>query len=199
MSIKGFLLLMVTVVVIGGSIGGAFSGGLALGRGQNGELPPETAVLQQIAGGQSFSGGLPGGQLSGATPDGQGFRTEGQAQTGQDAPSGFGGGAFGGRDGFGGGISRSILNGTVGAVDGNLFTVTTDSGETQVNLGDDSTIQLYESGSVGDLSPGDRVLVIASGDVESGAPVDAASVIVNPPEGAGLFGAGGFGGRPRSP
>ena len=87
------------------------------------------------------------------------------------------------------------MNGTVGTVDGNVFTVTTDSGETQVNLDDDSTIQLYDVGTPGDLSPGDRVLVIASGDVESGQPVDAVSVIVNPPEGAGIFGGGGFGGK----
>ena len=87
------------------------------------------------------------------------------------------------------------MNGTVGTVSDNGFTVTTESGETQVSLDDASTIQVYETGTAGDLSPGDRVLVIVSGDVESGEPVDAASVIVNPPEGGGVFG----GGRPRSP
>ena len=115
--------------------------------------------------------------------------------------AGFGGGNFGGGGGFGG---RGFLNGTVGAVDGNVLTVATDSGETLVSLGDDLVIQIYETATAGDLSPGDRVLVIVSGDVESGEPVVAASVIVNPPEGGGLFGAGGFGsggfgGRPPRP
>ncbi len=91
------------------------------------------------------------------------------------------------------------MSGTVGTVDGNVFTVTNDSGETLVNLGDDSTIQIYEEGAPDDLSPGDRVLVILSGGAETGEPANAASVIVNPPEGAGTFGGGGFGGRPRGP
>ncbi len=43
------------------------------------------------------------------------------------------------------------------------------------------------------------LLLFASGDAESREPVDAASVIVNPPKGARIFGAGGFGGRPMSP
>ena len=47
------------------------------------------------------------------------------------------------------------------------------------------------------ITPGDRVLVILSGDAESGEPVSAVSVIVNAPTGGGIF--GGFGGRPRAP
>ena len=46
---------------------------------------------------------------------------------------------------------------------------------------------------------GDRVLVMFTGDVESGEPVVAASVIVNPPEGGGIFGGGAFGSRSRGP
>ena len=115
----------------------------------------------------------------------------------------FGGGGFGGRGGFGGGAtSRVILIGTIGSVDGNVFTVITETGETQAVLGDGSTIQVYETVAAGDLSTGDRVRVIVAGDIESGEPVEAASIIVNPPEGGGIFGGrgaggGGFGGRPR--
>ena len=213
MSTKGFLLLMITVIVIGGSIGGAFAGGLALGRSQNGDAAPEAAVFQQrFGGGQSSSAGRPGdgltgggfsaGQPGGATSDGPGAISNGEAQTRGDAPTGFGGGGFGDRGGFGDGASAAgLLNGTIGAVDGNVLTITTDSGESQVTLGDDSTIQRYETGTAEKLSSGDLVLVIATGDIESGDPVDVASVIVNPPEGGGIFGArgfggGGFGGRP---
>ena len=49
-----------------------------------------------------------------------------------------------------------------------------------------------------DISQGDRVLVIVSGDTTSGGPVDAVSVMVNPPEGGGS-GGGGFGGSRQSP
>lgn len=44
MSTKGFLLLLATVIVIGGSIGGAFSGGLALGRSQNDDADPTASL-----------------------------------------------------------------------------------------------------------------------------------------------------------
>ncbi|MDA1128608.1 MAG: hypothetical protein O2913_07915 [Chloroflexi bacterium] len=57
MCTKGFLLLIVTVIVIGGSIGGAFAGGLALGRSQGGDS--ETAFLQGLGGGQFSSGPSP--------------------------------------------------------------------------------------------------------------------------------------------
>ena len=207
MNTKGFLLLIATVVAIGGSIGGAFSGGLALGRGQSDDAAPEFAVLQQLAGGQSFTGAAPGGaftggQLGGGAPDVQGFRdgqrsrSEGDTHGGQDAPSGFGGGDFGGPEGA---FFGNILNGSVSAVDGNLITVTTDSGETQVTIDEDSTVQIYEAGTVNDLSTGDRVTVILAGDAESGEPAAAASVIVNPPDLAGIFGGGGFGRRPSGP
>ena len=51
MNAKGFLLLVITVVVIGGSVGGAFAGGLALGRSQNDDTASESALLQQLPGG----------------------------------------------------------------------------------------------------------------------------------------------------
>ena len=94
------------------------------------------------------------------------------------------------------------MNGVVGEVNGSQITVTTDSGESQINLGDDLTVQLYETGTVDDISTGDQVLVITTVDDESGDPVTMTSVIVNPPEGGfgrGGFGGGGFGGRPRGP
>ena len=89
MSTKGFLLLIATVVAIGGSIGGAFSGGLALGRSQSGDAAPGIAVLPQFGGGQFSLDDLPSGlfsgsQLSGVTQDAQRSRPGGEAQTGQD-------------------------------------------------------------------------------------------------------------------
>ena len=100
--------------------------------------------------------------------------------------------------GFGGGASIGILNGTVGEVGGGVLTVITESGETRVNLGEQVVIQIYETGTLEDISTGDRVLVITATDDESGEPVTTTSIVVNPPEG-GFGGGGGFGGRPQRP
>ena len=54
-------------------------------------------------------------------------------------------------------------------------------------------IQVYRPGTVDDLSPGDRVLVVLSSAAEAGEPVVAMSVIVNAPTGGGVFRGGGFG------
>ena len=195
MSTKGFLLLIFTVIIIGGSIGGAFSAGLALGRSQNDDAAPGGALLQQqFGGGQLPFGGIQGGQFGGAPSDGP-VAGEG-AQAGQVAPAGSGAGDFGGRGGTGDGTpAPGLLSGTIGAVNGNVLSITTDLGESQVTLGDDSTIQVYGTGTTEDLAGGDRVLVIAIGDLESENPVDAMLVVVDPPEGGGIPGAGGFGGR----
>ena len=179
MNTKGFLLLLVTVIVIGGSIGGAFAGGLALGRNQgDDDASGATLLQQQFGGGQMPSGAIQGGQ------------------TGQDAPQGFGG-QFSGRGGAGGTFSRDVFNGTVTTLDGNLLTVSAGENENQVDLSENASIQIFGPGTTDDISEGDRVLVIVSGDTTAGGPVDAISVIVNPPEGGGVFGGGGsgFGGR----
>jgi len=99
----------------------------------------------------------------------------------------FGGGGFAGRGGLGGGaVSIGIVSGSVSQAGENQITVTTESGETQVNLGDDLAGQVYSPGEVGDISAGDRVLVITADDNESGNPVTTTSVIVNPPEGGAV-------------
>ena len=99
---------------------------------------------------------------------------------------------------FGGGTSIGVLNGTVGEVGCGSLTVATDSGETRVNLGDQVPVQIYETGTLEDISTGDRVLVINSTDDESGEPVTTTSIVINPPEGGGS-GGGGFDGRRQRP
>ena len=91
------------------------------------------------------------------------------------------------------------MNGTIGTVSDNSFTVVTDSVETQVNLTSNSVIQVHKEGTLDDLSRNDRVLVIFSGEVDRESPIVAASVIVNPPGRAGAFGGPGFGGGPPAP
>jgi hypothetical protein len=193
MNTKGFLLLLVTVIAIGGSIGGAFAGGLALGRSQNDDADSVESLLQQ-----RFGGAIQGGQFGGATG---GQLLEGGALTGQDAPSSLGEatitprgpGRFGAGTGTGETFTRDVFNGTVTSLEGNILTVAAGEEQNEVDLSENASIQFFGTGTVDDISQGDRVLVIVSGDTTTGGPVDAVSVIVNPPEGGGAFGGGGGG------
>ena len=189
MNTKGFLLLLVTVIVIGGSIGGAFAGGLALGRSQNDDADPAATLSQQRFGGGQ-TGAIQGGQFGS-------IQSDSGAQAAQEAPTRLGEGGITrrgpGQAGAGGTPTREVFSGTVSSLNGTLLTVAAGDSENQVDLAENATIQIFGSGTVDDISQGDRVLVIVSGDTASGGPVDAISVIVNPPEGGG--GGGGFGGR----
>jgi hypothetical protein len=74
--------------------------------------------------------------------------------------------------------------------------VSAGDGESQVDLSGNVVVQVFGTGTSEDISQGDRVLVIASGDTSSVEPIDAISVTVNPPEGGVAFGGGGgFAGR----
>jgi hypothetical protein len=86
-------------------------------------------------------------------------------------------------------------------VDGNQITVDTESVGVTVNLQPDSSVQIYKTGTIDDLTDGLSVLVVTSTDDESGAPVTTTSVVINPPEFGRQFGGGGggFGGRPPRP
>jgi hypothetical protein len=185
MSTKGFLLLLATVIVIGGSIGGAFSGGLALGRSQSDDDDPIAALLEQRLGGLS-GGPLSEGSGAGGVFSGQAYPSgEGESEITPRGPR---------QAGVTTGISRDALNGTVSSLEGSLLTVSAGDRENQVDLGGNTVVQVFGLGTPEDISQGDRVLVIAAGDTSGGGPVDAISVTVNPPEG-GAFGGGGFAGR----
>jgi hypothetical protein len=192
MNTKGFLLLLVTVIAIGGSIGGAFAGGLALGRSQNDDTDSVESLLQQ-----RFGGAIQGGQFGGGAIGGQ--LLEGGALTSQDAPSSLGEATITprgpGRFGAGAGetFTRDVFNGTITSLVGNLLTVAAGEEQNEVDLSENASIQIFGTGTTDDISQGDRVLVIVSGDTTTGGPVDAVSVIVNPPEGGGVFGGGGGG------
>ena len=196
MNTKGFLLLLVTVIVIGGSIGGAFAGGLALGRSQNDDADSVESLLQQRFGG-AIQGGQFGGALTGEQSGGiQGGQFGGGVQPAQQAPFSPREGGFAGQDRTGAGetLTRNVFNGTVTSLEGNILTVAAGDEQNDVDLGENAAIQIFGPGTAEDISQGDRVLVIISGDTTSGGPVDAVAVIVNPPEGGGVFGGGGPGG-----
>ena len=124
MNTKGFLLLLVTVIVIGGSIGGAFAGGLALGRSQSDDADPVATLLQQRFGGGQ-AGATQGGQF-GSAQSGSGV------QPAQEAPTSLGEGGITrrgpGQAGAGGTSTSEVFSGTVSSLNGTLLTVAAGDG-----------------------------------------------------------------------
>ena len=90
------------------------------------------------------------------------------------------------------------MTGYVSQADGKQITVDTESIGVTVNLQPDSTVQIYRTGAIYDLTYGRSVLVVTSTDDESGAPVTTTFAVINPPEFDRQFGGASdrFGGRP---
>ena len=181
MNTKAFLVLIMIVIVLGGSIGGAFAGGVALGKSQDDD---ETTAATTVPGGfQAPSAGSGRGDTAGPggnfTPGGfsGGFNGEDRAalrnwiQSGDISPeelaerqSRFQGGGFDGQSqdhdsqqfqgGFGrdaGGFGGSGLFGTVASIDGGTLTVETIDGPQEVAVGDDTEVRLFVDGTLEDL------------------------------------------------
>ncbi len=209
---KAFILLLVVVVIIGGSVGGAFIGGVAVGKGQ--EEGPPVAVLE-VPGRSDAAGST----AAGATTEPGGFQQlspEQVANFRQQAQSGelsaedlarlrqqFGGGQAGagaaaggaGGDFTPGGGFRPGLTGTVKGVEGNEITISTAQGDLVATIGEETTIRLIDDGAIADLLEGMSVTVVGARD-ESGA--IEATTITAAPEGVELgAGGGGFGGGGR--
>jgi hypothetical protein len=186
MSTKGFFLLVITVAILGGSIGEAFVGGLVVGRSEDhGEL----AII-----------GLPGLEANsafGARGAGQGIQRPGlSGDPSGGEPQGGTAGGFRLPGGTGG---PTVINGTISQLEGNGLTIETDNGLVRATVDEETAIQRYEGGDLESLSAGERVLIIAAGPEEEGQDLVAASIVVNPPGGTGLFGRGFSGGRPPAP
>ena len=120
---KSFLFLLVLVIILGASLGGAFVGGVVLGRNQ-----PEDA-----------GGGVPVEQVSQeAAPAGT---PAGAAATGNSAPGGSPAslgdspGNSSGDAGSAGPSGRGGLNGTAQRLEGNVLTVVTPPGRTAGDVG----------------------------------------------------------------
>ena len=190
---RSFTLLIGVVVALGISIGGAFVGGIALGKSQDAEAAQAPSEAPAPSGGfQQSDGGADAASLdllrqrirSGdATP-------EELAELRQQLQGQFGGGGFGGGR-LGGGDLGQGLTGTIEAVDGNVITVDTPQGPLQATVTDETAIQLFSEGSLADLLEGLRVTVI--GQRQDGA-VEASAILLLP-EGEGFFGGGFQGGN----
>lgn len=146
---QSFLILLVTVVILGAALGGSFVGGVVYGRSQAANaaaLPPE--LNGSFAGGAEPidvpAGAAPGPGGSFDTPPGaNGAFPEGQ-------PPEFGGG-------------RGGLTGTIASIDGSSLSLTTPQGDTLVTLNDETALT--------QITPADRTELTAGATVRiSGRP-----------------------------
>ncbi len=200
MTSGSFTLLIGVVVALGISIGGAFVGGIALGKSQDAEAAQATPEVPAPSGGFGLSDGADVASLdllrqriqSGdATPEElaqlrQGFQS-GQGFGGQR----FGGQGFGGQ-GFGGQrfSGRGGLSGTIEKIEGNTITVNTPQGPLQAAVEADTIIQMFAVGTLADLLEGVQVTVFGQRG-EDGA-VQARSILLVPEGAEGLLDGGFF-------
>ncbi|MBI4301211.1 MAG: hypothetical protein HY664_01215 [Chloroflexi bacterium] len=134
----GFKVLLVLVLVFGLGVGGAFAGGVTVGKNQEKSSTPVAGQSRQFFQGTPVPG--QGGRFFQGTP------VPGQQGDGQDM-----GGLFGA-------MGRGAT-GTVEKVEGDTITLTTPQGSVVVNLGGDTAIQKMVTGSRNDIKKGDRILV----------------------------------------
>ena len=165
MSTKGFVILLIGVLLLGGSIGGAFVGVLALVKSQEAEVSQTnlTANLPSLPGQQSSD--------QSTQDDLDQLRQQFKGQSGPGFASG------------------SSIMGTLEKVEGNTITVNTPKGTLQATVGENTTIQKIDEVTIADLLEGMYVTVTGAPG-EDGA-VEARSIVITP-EGAGGFFGGGF-------
>ena len=217
---KSFLFLLVLVIILGASLGGAFVGGVVLGRNQpedaGGGLSPRLGAVGQFPGGGQDAGQTGQGQRgnSGEAGAGGGVPVEqvsqeaapagtpaGAAATGNSAPGGSPAslgdspGNSSGDAGSAGPSGRGGLNGTAQRLEGNVLTVVTPQGERQVMLADDTQIQQVTSASLEELSHGATVRVV--GQPGDDGVLQARTIIIIPEGAGGLFEVGAGAGSRR--
>ena len=221
MKAKSFVLLLVGVLALGGGLGGAFVGGIALGKSQDDEVAQVSLPTRQPSdGGQQSLGPSNGPAITGLRDQAQSgdANQEDLAQLRQRLQSGEATeddlarlrqqfqGQFGRGDGGTGFTGGGALTGTVERVNGNILTLNTPQGTLRATIGADTTIQKTEAIALEELIEGMRLTV--SGARGEDGTVEASSVFVIP-EGAdgvlggpgggfrgGLFGPRGGGGLP---
>ena len=174
MTTKAFSILLLTTLVLGVALGGAFAGGYALGKSGQAAQPPESQSLRPPTGGQAA------GQGAGRTRAGQAQNESGDVaiprsgaapEQGETVDSSAGRPA--GRQGAGGSAGAADssasegqdegrvqgLFGTISSLQGNLVTLESPRGQAQATISDTTAIQERVMGSLEDLSVGATVQV----------------------------------------
>ena len=217
---KTFLVSLIVVLVLGVSWGGAFAGGVALGKSQSDDnnfagssapLPfsprqrpsapdsqqPTDQARPQFGSGQPSQQDL--AQLRQRLQSGE-INPEDLAQLRQRFQSGEVNPED--RDGlrqqfsgqFGQGFPRrGGVTGTIERVEGNMVTVETAQGPQTVIIGEDTVIQKSVAGTLEDLKEGVRIAAI--GQLEDDPDAGARLIILTPEGTERGFGGGFFGGR----
>ena len=197
---KVFSLFLMVALILGGSLGGAFAGGVALGKTQSEEpsgaqragnfsqrQADRSHGREQRAGpgGQRQRGGQGAGPEGGAQragqggPDSSGPRVDGDGRQGFEGPrDGAEGGERRGRGGRGG------VGGAIESIDGNTLTITTPRGPVTVNTYEETTVRKIVDGTIEDLTQGVQIRVTGARDEEG--TVKATSITLVP-EGAQEF------------
>lgn len=179
---KSFLLLLVTVAILGAALGGAFVGGVVYGRSQAANanmLPP------------GLEGGFAGGGPSVGVPEGA---VAGPGGVGFVAPPGVEGGFPGDGAGNGGnlglGSGRGGMTGVVAEVDGNNLSLTTPQGNTLVTLTADTAISRLAPADRAELTAGITARLTGRPNADGGI-FQARSVVIIPEGTANPFEGGG--------
>ena len=204
---KAFSLFLMVALILGGSLGGAFASGVALGKTQGGETPSEAQAAESFSQGpgERSGGDRPQGRGQGARSGGgferggQGAGSGGDQRIGQSGPEsrgsrqgegdrqGFDGGFRGGpgEDSGGGGRRGGRgVGGAIESIEGNTLTVTTPRGPVTVTTGGDTTVRKIVDGSLEDLEQGAQIRVTGQRDEEG---IVKATSITLIPEGAQEF------------
>lgn len=143
---QSFLILLVTVVILGAALGGSFVGGVVYGRSQAATadtLPP--GLNGSFAGGGADPIDVPAGappvpgDSFAAPPGAAGPFPEGQ-------PPEFGGG-------------RGGLTGTIASIDGSALSLTTPQGDTLVTLNDETALTQITPADRAELTAGAAVRI----------------------------------------
>ena len=196
MNTKAFVTLLVVALVLGASLGGAFAGGIVLGKSQRGEAAMNGPTSQPTGLSQQQSsqkGDASPGQLRQRFQAGN-LTSEELAQLQQQAQQ-FRGGGFGvgtGQRGGGFGGARGGLTGTIEKIEGNKVTINTAQGPLQATIGAETAIQMLAQGTFADLIQGLRVTVV--GQRGEDGTVTARSIFITPEGTDGFFGGGFFSG-----
>ena len=214
---KPFILILAITIILGGSIGGAFVGGIAVGKNQGEDtvtpvsaatggqdsqinqaglgLPDRDQLRQRIQSGDLSQQDIEQLRQSFASGD---LSQEELARLREAFTSGGTGQpdlgqaprqGQGGAFGGAGGRGFAGRTGAIEQVEGNTLTVSTEEGTLQAIIGADTTIQLFTEATLAELTEGMRVTVV--GQPGEDGTVQALSIIVVPEGQEGLFG-GGF-------
>ena len=174
MTTKAFSILLLTTLVLGVALGGAFAGGYALGKSGEAAQPPESQSLRPPTGGQAAgqgAGRARAGQAQNESGDVAIPRSGAAPEQGENVDSSAGRpagrqGAGGSAGAAGGSASEGQdegrvqgLFGTISSLQGNLVTLESPRGQAQATISETTAIQKRVMASVEDLSVGATVQV----------------------------------------